>query len=114
MGTVGDVIGIVDDVNTTLELRAEDLLALATGLTRAMVAYDKLGLYNFNVSIFPGRKDDRHMRLHIVFSPRIYFNPALGTPDSAALRALYGDSVCMALPETIAAKLQGEFSITNR
>jgi galactose-1-phosphate uridylyltransferase len=109
LGAVGDVIGIVDDVHTTLELQPEDILDMATGLTRAMAGYDRLGLYNFNVSIFPGRKEDRYMRLHVVFSPRIYFNPSLGTPDAAALRTLFGDSVCMALPEQIAAGLKREF-----
>jgi galactose-1-phosphate uridylyltransferase len=109
LGAVGDVIGIVEDVHTTLELQPEDILDMATGLTRAMAGYDRLGLYNFNVSIFPGRKEDRYMRLHVVFSPRIYFNPSLGTPDAAALRTLFGDSVCMALPEDIAAELRGEF-----
>jgi galactose-1-phosphate uridylyltransferase len=113
LGTVGDVIGIVEDVQTTLELEENDLLDMATGLTRAMAGYDSFGLYNFNVSLFPGRKEDRHMRLHVVFSPRIYFNPSLGTPDAAALRTLFGDSVCMALPETIAAKLKTEFSQTH-
>ena len=110
LGTVGDVIGVVDDINTTLEMRQADMMDVATGLTKAMKAYDKFGLYNFNVSIFPGRKEDRHMRLHVVFSPRIYFNPSLGTPDSAALRAMLGDSVCMALPETIAEKIKYAFS----
>ena len=110
LGTVGDVIGIVDDISTTLELTPDDMMDLATGLTRAMAGYDKFGLYNFNVSIFPGRKEDRHMRLHVVFSPRIYFNPSLGTPDAAALRTMFGDSVCMALPEKIAAKLRSEFA----
>ena len=111
LGAVGDVVGVVDDVSTTLELESDDLMDLATGLTRAMRGYDKMGLYNFNVSVFPGRREDRHMRLHVVFSPRIYFNPALGTPDAAALRSLFGDSVCMGLPEQIAAKLRTEFRV---
>lgn len=110
IGAVGDAIGVVDGVTATLELGSQDWLDLATGLTRAMAAYDKMGLYNFNVSIFPGLKNNRHMRFHVVISPRIYFNPTLGTPDAAALRTLYGDSVCMALPEEIAARLKPEFN----
>jgi len=109
-GAVGDVIGIVDEVSTTLEMTPADWQDLATGLTCAMAAYDRMGLYNFNVSIFPGRREDRHMRFHVVLSPRIYFNPALGTPDAAALRNLFGDSVCMAFPEDIAGQLKNEFS----
>jgi hypothetical protein len=67
-----------------------------------MAAYDTLGLYNFNVCFFPGAETDSHARLHVLFSPRAYFNSVLGTPDAAALRSLYNDSVCMAFPEEIA------------
>jgi hypothetical protein len=45
----------------------------------------------------------------LVFSPRIYFNPAIGTPDVAALGRLFGESVCMAFPEEINRILKPEF-----
>jgi UDPglucose--hexose-1-phosphate uridylyltransferase len=109
LGSVGDVVAITDDVRSTLELTADDLIDLATGLTKLMAAYDRMGIYNFNMSFFAGSQEDDHARFHLVFSPRIYFNPAIGTPDAAALNRLFGESVCMAYPETINKKLKPEF-----
>jgi galactose-1-phosphate uridylyltransferase len=92
-----------------LDLCEDDVGAIAQGLTFAMAAYDKMGIYNFNVCFFPGAVTDTHARLHLLFSPRAYFNPALGTPDAAALRSLYNESVCMAFPEEIAKAIRKEF-----
>ena len=82
---------------------------MATGLTKIMAAYDRLGIYSFNMSFFPGAATDEHARFHLIFSPRTYFNPALGTPDAAALKNLYNESVCMGFPEEIAEILRAEF-----
>lgn len=109
LGSVGDVIAVVDDVRSTLELAGDDLMDLATGLTKLMAAYDRMGIYNFNMSFFTGSQKDDHARFHLVFSPRIYFNPAIGTPDAAALSRLFGESVCMAFPEEINKFLKTEF-----
>jgi galactose-1-phosphate uridylyltransferase len=109
LGAVGDVIAVVDDVRSTLELTDQDLEDLAVGLTKLMTAYDRLGIYNFNMSFFTGSLEDDHSRFHLIFSPRIYFNPAIGTPDVAALGRLLGESVCMGFPEEINKLLKVEF-----
>jgi UDPglucose--hexose-1-phosphate uridylyltransferase len=109
IGAVGDVIAVVDGVRSTLELSDDDLLALATGLTKLMAAYDRIGIYNFNMSFFAGAANDDHARFHLIFSPRIYFNPSIGTPDVAALGRLFGESVCMGFPEEINKLLKVEF-----
>jgi hypothetical protein len=83
--------------------------AITRGLAAAMAGYDKLGIYNFNVCFFPGREQDRFARLHLVFSPRIYYNPVLATPDTTALRTLYNESICVGFPEDIAAMIRPEF-----
>jgi galactose-1-phosphate uridylyltransferase len=105
----GDVVGVVDGCRVMLDLSEDDVGAIAQGLTFAMAAYDKMGIYNFNVCFFPGADTDAHARLHLLFSPRAYFNPVLGTPDAAALRSLYNESVCMAFPEEIAKAIRKEF-----
>ena len=74
-----------------------------------MAAYDKVGIYNFNVSFYPGAVEDYFTRFHLVFSPRTYFNEALGTPDVAALRNLGNEGVCMAFPEDINEMLKKAF-----
>ncbi len=109
LGVAGDVMAVVEGVGCTLELTDDDLLDLATGLTRLMAAYDSVGIYSFNMSFFPGAATDAHARFHLVFSPRTYFNPALGTPDAAALKSMYQESVCMGFPEKIAEILRSEF-----
>ncbi len=49
MGVAGDILGVVDDVCCTLELTDSDLLDIAAGLRRTMIAYDKIGIYNFKM-----------------------------------------------------------------
>ncbi len=97
MGVAGDVLAVVEGVDCTIELTDEDLLDIAAGLTRAMAAYDKMGIYNFNMNFFTGAPGDGFARVHLVFSPRTFFNQALGTPDIGALRNLYNETLCMAL-----------------
>jgi len=109
LGAVGDVTAVVEGVRSTLELTDPDLNDLAQGLTKLMAAYDRMGIYNFNMSFFPGSSEDAHARFHLIFSPRIYFNPAIGTPDVAALGRMFGESVCMGFPEEINKLLKIEF-----
>jgi UDPglucose--hexose-1-phosphate uridylyltransferase len=109
LGSVGDVIAVADGVRSTLELTDDDLLDLAQGLTKLMTAYDRMGIYNFNMSFFAGSRQDDHARFHMIFSPRIYFNPSIGTPDVASLGRLFGESVCMGFPEEINGLLKVEF-----
>ena len=109
LGAVGDVTAVVPNISSTLQLTDQDLDDLALGLTKLMAAYDRMGIYNFNMSFFSGAVKDKHARFHLVFSPRIYFNPSIGTPDVAALGRLFGESVCMGFPEEINAKLKVEF-----
>jgi UDPglucose--hexose-1-phosphate uridylyltransferase len=109
LGVAGDIVAVVDDVCCTLELTQDDISHLAQGLTKLMAAYDKMGVYNFNMNFFPGSRGDDHARFHLVFSPRTFFNQALGTPDVGALRNLYNESLCMAFPEEINEQLKSEF-----
>ena len=110
LGVAGDVLGVTDDARTLTELSDDDLLDIATGLTRAMAAYDEMGIYSFNMNFFPGALNDEYSRLHLLFSPRTFFNQALGTPDVGAAQKLYNESICMAYPEEINAMLQPFFT----
>lgn len=110
LGVAGDVLAVVEGISSTRELTDDDLLALGEGLCAAMKAYDSLGVYSFNMNFFAGRRGDRHARFHLLFSPRTFFNQALGTTDVGALRNLYNESLCMAYPEEIAEKLRPFFA----
>jgi galactose-1-phosphate uridylyltransferase len=109
LGVAGDVVAVVDDTCSTLQLTDDDLTDLAKGLNNLMAAYDKIGIYNFNVNFYPGAAQDKFTRFHLVFSPRTYFNEALGTPDVASLRNLGNEGVCMAFPEDINKMLKEAF-----
>ena len=109
LGAVGDATAVVEGIRSTLELTDDDLHDLATGLVKLMAAYDRMGIYNFNMSFFSGAAEDAHARLHLLFSPRIYFNPVIGTPDVPALGRMFGESVCMGFPEEINGLLKVEF-----
>jgi galactose-1-phosphate uridylyltransferase len=110
MGVAGDVVAVVDGACCTLDLTADDLADIAEGLRRMMAAYDRMGIYSFNMNFFTGRSGDEHTRFHIVFSPRAFFNQALATPDVGALRNLFNESLCMAYPEEINDLLKVEFA----
>ena len=109
LGVAGDVLAVVDGCNTTLDLTDADLLDIGKGLARLMAEYDKMGLYSFNMNFFTGAQGDDHFRFHLLFSPRTFFNQALGTPDVGALRTLFNETVCMAFPEEINRMLKEGF-----
>ena len=109
MGVAGDVLAVVEDARCTLDLAAEDVLDIATGLARLMAEYDKMGVYSFNMNFFTGARSDDHFRFHLLFSPRTFFNQKLGTPDIGALRNLFNETLCMAYPEEINTLLKKSF-----
>lgn len=101
MGVAGDVLAVVESARSTLDLGDADLMDLATGISRVMTEYDKMGIYSFNMNFFTGTADDEHFRFHLLFSPRTFFSQVLGTPDVGALRNLFNETICMAYPEEI-------------
>jgi UDPglucose--hexose-1-phosphate uridylyltransferase len=109
MGVAGDVLAVMKDARTTLDLNDQDLSDLATGLVKVMAEYDKMGIYSFNMNFFTGAKTDDHFRFHLLFSPRTFFNQKLGTPDIGALRNLFNETLCMAFPEKINTLLKQGF-----
>jgi hypothetical protein len=64
---------------------------------------------DFNMNFFTGGPGDEFARVHLVFSPRTFFNQALGTSDIGALRNLYNETLCLALPEEINRTLKPDF-----
>jgi UDPglucose--hexose-1-phosphate uridylyltransferase len=109
MGVTGDVLSVVDGAQSTLELTDDDLSDLCVGLTKAMAAYDKMGIYNFNMNFFTGAEGDEHARVHLLFSPRTFLNQVIGSSDVASLRNLFNETICMAFPEEINVMLKPEF-----
>lgn len=109
MGVAGDVLAVVEGARSTLELTEADLSDIASGLSKVIAEYDKMGIYSFNMNFFTGAKTDDHYRFHLLFSPRTFFNQKLGTPDIGALRNLFNETLCMAFPEEINKMLKPGF-----
>jgi galactose-1-phosphate uridylyltransferase len=109
LGVAGDVTAVVEGVRATIELNDNDLMDISQGLLRLMKAYDRIGIYSFNMNFFTGRPDDDFARFHLIFSPRTFFNQALGTPDIGALRNLFNETLCMAYPEEIRGMIKPDF-----
>lgn len=109
MGVAGDVLAVTREVEAALELSDADLEDIAEGLVRVMAAYDAMGIYSFNMNFFGGRKGDEAYRFHLLFSPRTFFNQALGATDVGALRNLYNETLCMAFPEEITGMIRPYF-----
>ena len=109
LGVAGDVLALVEGVSATLELNDNDLMDISQGLIRLMKAYDRMGIYSFNMNFFPGQPGDDFARFHLIFSPRTFFNQSLGTPDIGALRNLFNETLCMAYPEEIRNMLKPDF-----
>lgn len=111
LGVAGDVLAVVEGARSTLDLTDQDLDNLALGLTKALAGYAEMGIYSFNLNYFTGPLGDPSAGFHILFSPRAFFNQALGTPDVGAIRNLYNESLCMAFPEEIAEQLRPGFGL---
>jgi UDPglucose--hexose-1-phosphate uridylyltransferase len=109
LGVAGDVLAVLEEARCTLDLNAQDLLDLGTGLVKVITEYDKMGIYSFNLNFFTGTKADGHFRFHLLFSPRTFFSQKLGTPDVGALRNLFNETLCMAYPEEISKLLKKGF-----
>lgn len=110
LGVAGDVVAVAENVRSTMALTDNDLYDISDGLVRMMKAYDKIGIYSFNMNFFTGARNDDFARFHLLFTPRTFYNQALGTPDIGALQKLFNESVCMAFPEDIATMLRPDFN----
>jgi len=109
-GLMGDVTAVVDGARSLFDLTDADHLDLGRGIQRVLAAYDQMGVYSFNMGMFAGARGDDHARLHIVLSPRLIINPAIGTSDINSLQHMQGDAFCLAYPEEIAKKIREVFS----
>lgn len=113
LGVAGDVLAVVSGTRCTLDLSEQDFADIATGLVNVISAYDRMGIYSFNMNFFTGAADDDFTRFHLLFSPRTFFNQSLGTPDVGALRNLFNESICMAFPEEINDMLKPDFTANS-
>ncbi|HEY5896782.1 MAG TPA: methylmalonyl Co-A mutase-associated GTPase MeaB, partial [Burkholderiales bacterium] len=87
VGMLGDVQAVFAERATLGECSDADLDVFARTLARLAAAYARLGLWSFNLTLFPqaeGRNDGTHW-LGARLLPRFYLNPALHNSDVAYL-----------------------------
>ena len=77
MGVAGDVLAVMEEARSTLELNKRDLVDVATGLTKVMAEYDQMGIYSFNMNFFNGTKTDDHSAFICSSHPAL-FQPETG------------------------------------
>ena len=83
-GVAGDVVAVVDDCRAMLDLTEADVDGIARGLAAAMAAYDRMGIYSFNVCFFPGTESRFSAGKNLSIGKAIFLNDE----DCAALKAL--------------------------
>jgi UDPglucose--hexose-1-phosphate uridylyltransferase len=111
-GVLGDCRAVFPGRSTIAELGEAGLADFASGLSRALRGFSKLGLWSFNLTLFPdheGAGAQRHW-LTARLLPRLYLNPGLHVPDVAYLQLLLEERFAMAYPEATAAALRESFA----
>jgi len=112
MGVLGDCTAVFSERATMADLSDADIGDFADGVARILRGFAGIGLWSFNLTLFPdhqGAGGERHW-LTARILPRFYLNPRLHVPDVAYLQLLLDERYSMAYPEATAQRLRAEFS----
>jgi len=111
-GLLGDVQAVFRERATLAELADAEIEAWAEQLARIAAAYARLGLWSFNLTLFPdaaGERSGRHW-LTARLLPRLYLHPHLYNSDAAYMQLLLAEKFAMVHPERHAADLRAALS----
>jgi LAO/AO transport system ATPase len=108
VGMLGDAEARFAGRHTLGECSDADLAAFARSLSRVLAAHARLGLWSFNLTLFPDAEQERSGRhwLTARLLPRFYLHPQLHNSDVAYLQLLLGEKFGMVYPEAHAAALR--------
>ncbi len=108
VGMLGDAQALIAERATLGECSDADIDLFAGTLSRLAAAYARLGLWSFNLMLFPQseRSRSRSHWLGARLLPRFYLNPQLHNSDVAYLQLLLGEKFGMVRPEAHAAELR--------
>lgn len=111
-GLMGDVQATFRGRATLAELEDAQVEAYAAQLSRIAAAYARLGLWSFNLTLFPDAATERSGRhwLAARLLPRLYLHPHLHNSDAAYMQLLLGEKFAMVHPERHAADLRAALS----
>lgn len=108
VGMLGDAQALVGGRATLGECSDADLDIFARTLARIAAGYARLGIWSFNLTLFP-QAEGSHGGTHWLGArllPRFYLNPQLHNSDVAYLQLLLGEKFGMLRPEAHAAELR--------
>ena len=112
VGMLGDAEARIAGRSTLGECSEAEIDALARTLSRLCAAYARLGLWSFNLTLFPDAEQERSGRhwLTARLLPRFYLHPQLHNSDVAYLQLLLGEKFGMVYPEAHAAALRQQLA----
>lgn len=107
---LNEVLGVLPDVRSLLEMTPERLEALADGLSRVLAGYHRLGCSTFNFSIFSDALSADSpafpIFLRIMCRQNVYPNHRT---DDYFVQKLLGEEITISSPETLAEQLRPLF-----
>ncbi|MGC8849415.1 MAG: galactose-1-phosphate uridylyltransferase [Candidatus Bathyarchaeia archaeon] len=102
-----EVLGILPEYSSILELKQGGLDALSKGLAGILKAYHDLGVESFNMAVFSGPLDEHldyySLNLRIISRPRV---EAYYTSDCGFMERLHMENIVESRPEELAEKLR--------
>jgi LAO/AO transport system ATPase len=108
VGMLGDAEARIAGRSTLGECSEAEIDAFARTLSRLCAAYAALGLWSFNLTLFPDAEQE-HCGRHWLTArllPRFYLHPDLHNSDVAYLQLLLGEKFGMVYPEAHAVALR--------
>jgi UDPglucose--hexose-1-phosphate uridylyltransferase len=104
-----EVRAVIRGRETFLQLDQGDVTAVATGISRVLRWYDRLGYNSFNLSLFSGPLDGAAaFRMNLVMVTRTALIPFYRS-DSMHLERLHWEAAVDRTPETLALELRTHF-----
>ena len=112
LGMLGDAEARFAGRATLGECGDAGIDTFAQTLARICAAYARLGMWSFNLTLFPDAEQERSGRhwLTARLLPRFYLHPQLHNSDVAYLQLLLGEKFGMVYPEVHAAALREQLA----
>lgn len=112
-GAMGDIQFIFPQRSSSWDLLPKDLSDMVVGLQRLFSYFDSMGVNSFNLALYPGARGQDYFWTHGIISPRLSFNPVIGSTDLGTMRHLYNEPFSMIRPEQQRDQIKPFFDLTD-
>jgi galactose-1-phosphate uridylyltransferase len=110
MGILGEILAIIPDCFSVIDLTDAVILDLVGGLSRVFRYYKDTGISSFNAAWFFGPAGQNHFSSHFRIIPRTFLNTRDFAPDLNFFQALLAEPVSVILPEQLCAEVTPYFA----